>query len=86
MKHQKNSENAPLADQGDELLGDTFSDLLSAVSEEENDHFLQETDAFDRYVQKVQSKLHTDFSQFRSRFVKGYQTLLEELKSEQKTH
>lgn len=82
MKHQKDNEKAPLADQSDEMI-EVFSDLLTAIADDEKEHFAQDTEAFDRYVQKVRSKLHVDLALFQNRFAKGYQALLDELKNEQ---
>lgn len=84
MKRHKDSENVPLADQSDEILENVFSDLLSAIAEEEKESIAHETEAFDNYVQRVRSKSHLDFPLFQNRFTKGYQVLLEELKKEQR--
>lgn len=55
--------------------------LLEALSEERQNKLAEHNDPFDDYVQRMLAKPHQDPAQFNTRFVKGYQVLLNEIKN-----
>lgn len=66
----------------DESFDDACKNLIEALVEEDKTRLTEQVDPFENYVERVRSKMHLDNDLFRSRFVKGYQVLIEELKHE----
>lgn len=60
--------------------------LLDAVIEDLQEKPHGQVESFEEYVHWIRSRLQTDETLFRSRFVHGYHSLLEELKYEQNSH
>lgn len=65
---------------------DQLTALLDVVIEDLQEKPSGQVESFEEYVHWIRSKLHTDETLFRSRFVHGYHSLLEELKYEQNSH
>lgn len=85
MNSQKNKDRDAAANQGStSTLDSPFAELLEALAEEAKERIETEEDPFASYVQRVRSKMHSDSGQFRTRFTKGYQILLEQLKHEKR--
>lgn len=78
MKKQ-NRDKESVADD-DLIFDDESKDLIEAMLEENQGHMDQDHDPFESYVQRVSTKMQKDPQLFRTRFVKGYQALLEEIK------
>ena len=60
--------------------------LLDVFMEEFHERSKLELEDYEDYVQRIRSKLYVDETLFRSRFVQGYHSLLEELKYERNSH
>lgn len=54
--------------------------LVNACLAAVEDEYKSEAEPFERYTKKVRLQLYQDLNNYASRFVKGYQILLKELK------
>lgn len=79
MKKHRDNDNSPLAEQGNEVE-EFFSDLLTAVADDDVNRHINDKEAFDIYVQSIRSKLYDDLPLLKTRFSKGYQALLDDIK------
>lgn len=59
-----------------------IQELAEIVSEGLKDQHTTSLEPFDIYADRVRSKIHANMDTFKSRFVKGYEVLLEELNKE----
>lgn len=82
MKSRKKKEKTAVAEQ-ETSFESVVDGLAEAVVEELKDEHVNELDPFEHYAQKIRGKIHTDLNIFRSRFVKGYNALMEEIQHEQ---
>lgn len=81
-KKDKSSEDAKF----ESNFANEIDELTEAMTEELDREKCEASDPFEHYVQKVRGKMHSDFELFRSRFVKGYNVLLEEIAHEHEFH
>lgn len=58
---------------------ESFKYLADAVTESLKEGCKSEMESFEVYTQKMRSHLHSDPQAFRTRFLRGYQVLLDEL-------
>ena len=58
-------------------------DLTDAFIENIEDGMLQELDPYDAYANHIRHQVYKNMMQFRERFSKGYQVLLNEIKETQ---
>lgn len=84
MKSRKKKDKSSVMDSHTEAFDSIVDELAEAVMEELNEKHSNALEPFEQYAQNVRSKLHGDLDAFRSRFVRGYHSLLEELSQEHK--
>lgn len=70
----------------EENFKDQVSLLVDAIIEDNQERAEEEMDPFGNYVYRLRVKMQSDPMLFHSRFVKGYEALLTELKHEQSAH
>lgn len=68
--------------EADEKFDESVGELAEAFIEELKEHHRSTLEPFEHYAEKIRVKVHSDVHTFRSRFLKGYHTLLEELAKE----
>lgn len=56
-----------------------IDELVDMILENVHDEYHNDLEPFEIYAQKVRSQLHSNIVEFRSRFVKGYKVLIDEL-------
>ena len=74
-KKLKSSETEDLAEDYQTIAGD----LAEAIVESLKDQPPDDLDPLEGYVLKVRTKVHTNLSIFRTRFLRGYKVLIEEV-------
>lgn len=82
MKSRKKKEKTAV-EESDVKIESVVDELAEAVVEDLHDNHADTLEPFEQYAHKVRGKIHSDFDAFRSRFVKGYQALIEEIVHEQ---
>lgn len=83
MKSRKKKLKTIELDHNEQGFESVVDDLTEAVVEELRDEHVSALEPFEQYAHKVRGKMHADFKNFRTRFVKGYNALMEELLHEQ---
>lgn len=78
MKNNKKKDK-PLISKSDENFASVIDELTEAMTEDLGNEKNETLEPFEQYAQKVRGRMHADFNAFRSRFVKGYNALLEEI-------
>lgn len=83
MKNRKKKEKVSTDVKLEEKFANVIDGLTEALSEELSNENIKSMEPFEQYAQQVRGRMHADFNTFRSRFVKGYNALLEEIVHEQ---
>ena len=86
MKNHKSKGKSSVVEHDEIEFDEDCKVLIEALVEAEKEALAEQVDPFENYVQRVHSKLCLEEDIFRTRFTKGYHTLIEELKHEQSTH
>src|SRR5262245_41307983 len=63
----------------DEEFSKSVDDIADILLKEEEVNYKQGLEPFDVYAQKVRKEIHASMEEFRNRFLKGYELLLNEL-------
>jgi hypothetical protein len=79
MKNNRKRGKVFVADQVDSDVEVTFNELADAIFEDVQLKSNADADPFELYVHRIGSKIHFHPEIFRSRLIKGYQVLLEEI-------
>jgi len=61
---------------------DSLQSMTDLVLESLKEEYKIEWEPFDLYAQRLRSHVHSNTQQFREKFKKGYETLLERMKDE----
>jgi hypothetical protein len=78
---KENSESAS-AEKHDLDFERSIDELVLAIVEGLREHHRSDVEPFEVYTQRIRAKIHSNANLFRSRFSRGYHTLLEELKKD----
>jgi hypothetical protein len=65
----------------DNELKKSVESLLSVLIEQMEEQYSSELEAFESYSKRVHLQLYKDMNGFCERFIKGYEVIIEELKS-----
>lgn len=85
MKNRKKKEKISTDAKLEKNFANVIEGLTEALTEELSNENIKSMEPFEQYAQKVRGRMHADFNTFRSRFVKGYNALLEEIVHEQES-
>jgi hypothetical protein len=58
--------------------------LADSILEEVKEGYDSQLESFDNYAEKTRNEIHANMDQFRNRFLKGYEILLDELTHQNK--
>lgn len=84
MKEEKKKIKSSQVSEADEY-SKYIEELAQSITEGMREQRLESLEPFEVYAERIKSKLFADPDQFHSRFVEGYQSLLDELSKGQGT-